>query len=134
MGRGGDTAEGVVAVVGGGFGGELAAEGSSRGGGDGESDGEKERRKGRIYWWKGAFSRRQGWPARFSPFAGAPRLNPASWVRPGTPDKKWPKSGEKRGLGGALGGDYGKNGPPASKRGSWGALGGTAGVALTTQL
>ena len=30
MGRGGDTAEGVVAVVGGGFSGELAAEGRSR--------------------------------------------------------------------------------------------------------
>ena len=42
MGREGDTAEGVVAVVGGGFGGELAAEGRGRCRRRGEGEEEKD--------------------------------------------------------------------------------------------
>ena len=129
-GRGGDTAEGVVAVAGGGFGGELTAEGRSRCRRRGEGEEEKD---------ESVSAKERSLADR-----GGPRGFPLSPAPPGRTQlagfglgrriKNGPNPAKNEALGGRWGGDYGKNGPPASKRGPGGLSGGRLELLLAVEI
>ena len=93
-------------VVDGGFSWAILAALLRRKGGVGAGDGEKEERNRANLLVERCVLSPTGLARAFSPFTGAPRRNPARWVRPGTPDKIWPKSGKKEALGARLGGKW----------------------------